>query len=255
MQTASYSTNSHSQRYSTYSPTQRAPASHNWSRLHAAAVDRCSVERASKVAISPAQKLSKRTFDFIFGTLLIVGLSPILLLIAFLARRDGGPVLFGHRRIGQDGRVFVCWKFRTMVVNSDRVLEEVLASDPAAREEWESTYKLKCDPRITRVGQFLRTTSLDELPQLFNVIKGEMSLVGPRPIVAGEVPRYGAAFHDYTRCRPGITGIWQVSGRSDMDYGGRVQLDQQYARGWSLAKDIKVLWKTAFVVIQRKGAY
>lgn len=230
-------------------------SNHHWSRLHAAAVDRSLVERATTIDIAPAKQTTKRTFDFVLGLLLIVALSPALLLIAYLARRDGGPVLFGHRRIGEDGRSFVCWKFRTMVMDADRVLERVLATDPAARAEWETSYKLKRDPRITPVGRFLRTTSLDELPQLFNVVKGEMSLVGPRPIVADEVRRYGAAYHDYTRCRPGITGIWQVSGRSDVDYGGRVRLDQQYARGWSLGTDLKVLWKTVFVVLQRKGAY
>jgi exopolysaccharide production protein ExoY len=256
MQTATYASSLHAQKFTAYSPARHGPANaYNWSRLHAAAVDRCLVERASNIDVTPAQQISKRIFDFILGALLIVGLSPILLVIAFLAQRDGGPVLFGHRRIGQDGRVFVCWKFRTMVMNADQVLERVLATDPAARAEWEVNFKLKRDPRITRVGQFLRTTSLDELPQLFNVIKGEMSLVGPRPIVADEVRRYGAAFHDYTRCRPGITGLWQVSGRSDVDYRGRVRLDQQYSRRWSLATDFSVLWKTVFVVIQRRGAY
>ncbi|MDB5396474.1 MAG: UDP-phosphate galactose phosphotransferase [Rhodospirillales bacterium] len=236
--------------------TRHMPAdSYNWSRLHAAAVDRCFVERAGNIDIAPAQQLSKRMFDFMFGMLLIVGLSPILLLIAFLAQRDGGPVLFGHRRIGQDGRTFVCWKFRTMVMNADSVLKQVLTTDPEAKAEWEATFKLKRDPRITKIGQFLRTTSLDELPQLFNVIKGEMSLVGPRPIVADEVRRYGAAFRDYMRCRPGITGLWQVSGRSDVDYRGRVRLDQHYAKSCSLATDVKLLWRTAFVVIQRRGAY
>jgi exopolysaccharide production protein ExoY len=235
---------------------QHHPANgYNWSRLHAAAVDRYHVERAGNVDIAPAQQLGKRLFDLLFGTLLILALSPVLLLIAFLARRDGGPIFFGHRRIGEDGRTFVCWKFRTMVMNADSVLKHVLATDPDARAEWESSFKLKRDPRITKIGQFLRTTSLDELPQLFNVIKGEMSLVGPRPIVAEEVCRYGAAFHDYARCRPGITGLWQVSGRSDVDYGGRVRLDQHYVKSCSLATDISVLWKTAFVVIQRRGAY
>ncbi len=228
---------------------------HYWSRMHAAAVDRSFIDRASNSVVAPAMQFTKRAFDFIVCSALIVGLSPALLLIAYLAQLDGGPVLFGHRRIGQNGQSFVCWKFRTMVMNADQVLQQVLETDPEAKAEWNACFKLKQDPRITRIGKFLRTTSLDELPQLLNVLKGEMSLVGPRPIVADEVRRYGAAFHDYARCRPGITGLWQVSGRSDVDYGGRVRLDQQYARGWSLITDIKVLWKTASVVIQRKGAY
>jgi undecaprenyl-phosphate galactose phosphotransferase len=213
------------------------------------------VERASNVDIPPARQVSKRLFDIVAASLLILASAPLLLLIAYLASRDGGPILFGHRRLGAGGKSFICWKFRTMVPDSARVLEELLATDPQAKAEWESTCKLKRDPRITPIGKFLRTTSLDELPQLINVLKGEMSLVGPRPIVSDEVRRYGAAFHDYTRCRPGITGIWQVSGRNDVDYGGRVHMDKQYARGWSLGTDIKLLWKTLFVVVGRRGAY
>ena len=256
MQSATYANHFQAHGFAGNRGAQTAPAGgYNWSRLHAAAVDRSVVERAIAVDIAPAKQTSKRAFDFLIGALLIAGLSPLLLLIAFLASRDGGPALFGHRRIGADGKSFVCWKFRSMVMNADRVLDRLLATDPAARAEWESSCKLKRDPRITPIGKFLRSTSLDELPQLFNVVKGEMSLVGPRPIVKDEVRRYGAAFHHYTRCRPGITGVWQVSGRSDVDYGGRVWLDQQYAQAWSLGTDIKLLWKTIFVVIRRRGAY
>ncbi|MDB5395741.1 MAG: UDP-phosphate galactose phosphotransferase [Rhodospirillales bacterium] len=253
---SAYPSTLRSNNFQAYRATRPMPAfGYNWSRLHAAAVDRYFIDRACNSQVSPAERLSKRSFDFIFGLLLLIGLSPAFILIAILARLDGGAVLFGHRRIGRDGQTFVCWKFRTMVMNSDEVLKCVLDTDPEARAEWEADFKLRRDPRITRVGRFLRTSSLDELPQLFNVLKGEMSLVGPRPIVAGEVWRYGAAFHDYARCRPGITGIWQVSGRNDVDYGGRVRLDQDYSRRWSLATDLKVLWKTAFVVIRRRGAY
>jgi undecaprenyl-phosphate galactose phosphotransferase len=256
MQTASYGNHFQAHGFAGHGSAHGTPAGrYNWSRLHAAAVDRSLVERAGMVDVAPAKQMSKRAFDFVVGALLVATLSPLLTLIAFLAARDGGPVFFGHRRIGADGRSFICWKFRTMVMNADRVLEQLLETDPEARAEWESSCKLKHDPRITPIGKFLRTTSLDELPQLFNVLKGEMSLVGPRPIVTDEVWRYGAAFHDYTRCRPGITGIWQVSGRNDVDYGGRVRLDRQYARAWSLGTDIKLLWKTIFVVIRRRGAY
>ncbi len=224
-------------------------------RLHAAAVDRAFVDRRRATPVCPGNQASKRAFDLVLALTLILVLAPLLLFIMFVIQLDGGSAFFGHRRIGQNGKPFLCWKFRSMVRDADRVLEELLARDPAARAEWEENFKLKRDPRITRIGRFLRTTSLDELPQLFNVICGEMSLVGPRPIVAAEVPRYGAAFHDYTRCRPGITGVWQVSGRNDTGYAERVQLDQDYARRWSLATDVAVLWQTFFVVIKRRGAY
>jgi len=255
MQSASHANHFRGQAFSGHASGYGASPGRDWSRLHAAAVDRSLVERASNIDIAPAKQATKRAFDLLFSALLIAGLSPFLLLIAYLASRDGGPALFGHRRLGADGKSFICWKFRTMVPDANRVLEELLATDPEARAEWDETCKLKRDPRITRVGQFLRTTSLDELPQLFNVLMGEMSLVGPRPIVTDEVQRYGAAFHDYTRCRPGITGVWQVSGRNDVDYGGRVRMDKNYARSWSLGTDIKLLWKTVFVVIARRGAY
>ena len=176
-------------------------------------------------------------------------------IVALITRMDGGSILYGHRRIGARGQSFTCWKFRTMVPNAAAVLSEILARDPQTRTEWERDFKLKSDPRVTRAGKFLRTTSLDELPQLFNVLKGEMSLVGPRPIVRDEIPRYGAAFHDYVRCRPGITGIWQVSGRTDTDYATRVRLDQRYARSRSLGLDCRILALTARVVIRRHGAY
>lgn len=239
------------------SPARTLPTARpDWQRLHAAAIDRSFVCRARFIGPrSPAEQASKRLFDFVVALLLTIAISPILLLIALLAKLDGGPATFGHRRIGANGETFVCWKFRTMVPNADEVLARVLATDPEARAEWERDFKLKNDPRITRIGRILRVTSFDELPQLFNVLKGEMSLVGPRPIVAKEVPRYGSAFHDYARCRPGITGIWQVSGRNNIDYGARVRLDQEYARNWSLRRDGYILLQTAVVVLQGKGAY
>ena len=230
--------------------------SYDWQRLHAAAIDRSYIGRDRFARPrSPAELVSKRVFDLLVAALLLVALSPMLVIISLLARLDGGPAIFGHRRVGAHGETFVCWKFRTMVPNADQVLARVLASDPAAQAEWERDFKLRNDPRITRIGRMLRATSLDELPQLFNVLKGEMSLVGPRPIVAREIARYGAAFHDYVRCRPGITGAWQVSGRNDIDYRNRVRLDQEYARSWSFRKDGRILWLTAFVVIQGRGAY
>ena len=203
----------------------------------------------------PAEMVIKRGLDILLGSILLVLLLPGMLLIAALVRRDGGPAIFGHRRVGADGEAFRCWKFRSMVPDADKVLARLLESDEDARAEWEREYKLRDDPRTPApLGKVLRVTSLDELPQLVNVIKGEMSLVGPRPIVSDEIRHYGAAFHDYRRCRPGITGKWQVSGRNDIDYGTRVQLDQDYARRWSLGRDLLILLKTVLVVIQKKGA-
>jgi len=229
---------------------------YDWWRLHAAAIDRSFVrEHRANLLKAPAERASKLVFDLIFAFVLVIGLSPAFLFLGLLVRRSGGTAIFGHKRIGAYGRIFTCWKFRTMVPNAEQVLARVLATDSAARAEWERDFKLKHDPRITRLGRVLRSTSLDELPQLFNVLKGEMSLVGPRPIVADEIKRYGAAFHDYARCRPGITGAWQVSGRNDIDYRARVKLDQDYARHWSLATDCRILARTALTVVKRSGAY
>lgn len=227
-----------------------------WRLLHAAAMDRIQIDRACVAALKePAKRVSKRGLDIVGAAFLLAVLSPLLLVIALLVHRDGGRVLFGHRRIGAGGRQFKCWKFRTMVPNAEQVLRDLLARDPEARREWDKDFKLRNDPRITSVGGFLRTTSLDELPQLINVLMGEMSLVGPRPIVSDEIARYGAAFHDYTRCRPGITGVWQVSGRNDTGYRQRVHLDQQYARHATFGGDIAILLRTPVAVLRRNGAY
>lgn len=234
----------------------QAADAHDWPRLHAAAIDRCGTAQEDLPRFkAPAEGVIKRLVDFCLAVGLLAVLAVPMLAIAALVRRDGGPALFGHKRIGANGKTFVCWKFRTMVMNGDEVLARVLATDPAARAEWNRDFKLRSDPRITRIGNILRLTSLDELPQLFNVLKGEMSLVGPRPIVREEIRRYGAAFHDYARCRPGITGLWQVSGRNDVDYGWRVRLDQEYARHWSVETDCLVLLRTVAVVCQARGAY
>ena len=235
----------------TFSPTAR----YDWQRMHAAAIDRAPIERVRLYAPKdPALQISKRLFDVVASVALLAVLSPVMLTVAALARRDGGSVLFGHRRIGAGGESFRCWKFRTMVPNAQDALHRLLASDPAARAEWERDFKLQNDPRVTRLGRFLRTTSLDELPQLFNVLFGSMSLVGPRPIVNDEISRYGAAFHDYARCRPGITGLWQVSGRNEVDYRRRVMMDQEYSRNWSLSNDLKLLLRTPMAVLRRRGA-
>ncbi len=161
-----------------------------------------------------------------------------------------GPVIFSHGRVGFNGRMFKCYKFRSMVTDSQRVLEEHLAHNPDAAREWQATQKLRRDPRITVFGQMLRKSSLDELPQLFNIVLGDMSCVGPRPVVADELQRYGIFAADYLRTRPGLTGLWQVNGRSNTDYSRRVFLDSQYVRTWSLGGDIAILVRTVFAVMR-----
>lgn len=198
---------------------------------------------------------AKRALDVVVSALLLVLASPVLLVVALAVKSDGGPLLFGHQRVGHGGRMFPCWKFRSMVPNAEAVLKEVLANDPVRAEEWRQTLKLKNDPRVTRFGDFLRRSSLDELPQLFNVLRGDMSLIGPRPVTKGELERYGDAQDYYLAVRPGITGLWQVSGRNDTTYGERVQLDSWYVRNWSLWNDVVILLRTIPAVLRRSGAY
>ncbi len=197
----------------------------------------------------------KRIFDLVVASLAILFLSPLLLFLFFRVRADGGPAIYGHERIGSDGMPFNCLKFRSMSINSQQILTELLANDPCAREEWNTTFKLKDDPRITKIGHMLRRTSFDELPQLFNVLKGEMSLVGPRPIILEELPRYHDQANYYLMSKPGMTGLWQVSGRSDVDYDTRVYFDSWYVKNWSMWNDITILVKTVMVVLRRDGAY
>jgi Undecaprenyl-phosphate galactose phosphotransferase WbaP len=181
---------------------------------------------------------------------------PVILVIALLIKLDSsGPVLFTQERIGKDGRTFYMLKFRTMVRNADEVLKAYLASDPRFLAEWEMHQKLKNDPRITRIGKILRRLSLDELPQVWNVLDGKMSLVGPRPIIADEIQKYGDRFEFYRRVKPGITGLWQVSGRNDMSYAERVARDEYYVRNWSVWLDITILARTLVTVINQNGAY
>ncbi len=200
-------------------------------------------------------RLLKRIFDLTVAlALLVVGALP-LVYIAWRIKRDGGPAIFAHKRVGQSGKPFPCFKFRTMRVDAERQLRELLATNPAAREEWDREFKLRNDPRVTPIGQFLRRTSLDELPQLFNVVRGEMSLVGPRPIIEAELARYGDDVDYFLMVRPGMSGLWQVSGRNDVDYDTRVYLDTWYVKNWSLWYDIAILFKTVRVVLRRDGAY
>jgi Undecaprenyl-phosphate galactose phosphotransferase WbaP len=198
---------------------------------------------------------AKRAFDLIAASAILAFALPAMFFIAvILFSTDRGPVLFSHERIGRNGRRFRCLKFRSMVVNSQEALRHHLELFPQARAEWDATQKLRDDPRITPLGRFLRVTSLDELPQLFNVIRGDMSLVGPRPIVQEEVARYADEIEHYAAVRPGITGLWQVSGRSDVDYDQRVKLDSRYVREWSFFGDLVILVKTIKVVALRAGS-
>lgn len=200
-------------------------------------------------------RMIKYSFDHVVAALLVVALSPVMLLIGLTIRLGGGPVFFVHDRIGRNGREFPCLKFRTMLLDADLALSRLLDGDDEARRQWQETRKLKADPRVTRFGAWLRRTSLDELPQLFNVLRGEMSLVGPRPIVMAEQALYGPDLPFYTFFRPGITGLWQVSGRNDIDMTRRIALDRWYASNWSLWLDIVLLAKTVPTVLRRRGAY
>lgn len=187
--------------------------------------------------------------------MLLLLISPLLLTIAFLIwRRDGAPVLYGHYRVGRGGKLFRCLKYRTMLRDSERVLADLLRDDPKSRAEWASDQKLLNDPRITPIGRFLRSSSLDELPQLLNVVRGEMLLVGPRPVTVAELTRYGTVRWHYLSVRPGITGLWQVSGRNNTTYEERVALDTHYVENRSLRKDIGILLRTILVVIFKDGA-
>lgn len=192
---------------------------------------------------------SCRAFDIVIAVGLLVAFLPLIIFCMLTVRTTSpGPILFRQNRIGRDGKEFPCLKFRTMVCDSDEVIARLLESDPDAREQWTSVQKIKCDPRITRCGNFLRRYSLDELPQLFNVIAGQMSIVGPRPIVANEIPRFRSNFVDYCSVKPGLTGLWQVSGRHKLSYHERVRLDAEYARSKSLRTDVRLLFRTVPIV-------
>ena len=201
-------------------------------------------------------RVIKRAFDLLFTICGGLCILPFLLVIAVMVAVDNkGNVIFAHRRIGRDGKEFKCYKFQTMIPNAQEALEKYLAENPAARKEWEESFKLTDDPRVTKLGNILRKTSLDEMPQLWNVIRGDMSLVGPRPIVAKEIERYGEYFREYAMVTPGITGMWQASGRSDTTYEERVEMDTWYVRNWSVWIDLMYLFKTVKIVFTGKGAY
>lgn len=211
----------------------------------------------------PAQRIPqpiggtvKRVIDIVLASTAVVLLSPLLIMLAFLVQSTSpGPVLFGHSRVGFGGTTFKCWKFRSMVLNGDEVLSNHLRNNAEAQMEWAETQKLRDDPRVTPLGRVLRKFSIDELPQLLNILRGDMSIVGPRPIVSDEVLRYGASLGHYLSTRPGLTGLWQISGRSDLCYRQRVLMDRFYASNWSLVRDFAIIVMTIPVVLRSRGSY
>ena len=212
--------------------------------------------------VSFLSRVVKRLFDLVCTSLILVVLAPLMLILTVLLAFERGPIFFSQIRVGRDGRRFRCYKFRSMRPDAEIRLKEMLANDPEARAEWDVHQKLQNDPRVTPTGHLLRKTSLDELPQLFNVLKGEMSLVGPRPIVAPEIDGYPSDrayaenpdFDHYTRCMPGITGLWQVLGRASTSHDERIRLDRWYSRNWSFWLDCVILFKTFREVLARNGS-
>ena len=209
--------------------------------------------QASKRAI-----VAKRLFDIIFSSLVLIFFSPIYLILALLiALSSQGPIFYVQKRVGKNYKTFNCLKFRTMINNADEVLESIMTQSPQLREEFEKTFKLKEDPRITRIGKFLRLTSLDEFPQFWNVLKGDMSVVGPRPLVPQELYKYGDRIDRVLTIRPGITGLWQVSGRNDIPYPQRVNIDVYYVNYYNWWLDFWIIFKTIGVIMfpRNNGAY
>lgn len=197
--------------------------------------------------------LGKRALDVVLAIAISPVLLPVIGVLWLVTIRDGGKGFFGHTRIGRNGKAFRCWKLRTMVVDAEQKLKDYLDGNPEAALQWERDFKLEDDPRITAFGKFLRKTSLDELPQIWNVLKGEMSFVGPRPVVRNELNRYGQARHVYQSMTPGITGLWQVSGRNEISYDTRVALDVAYSQSVSFWSDTVILLKTFGAVTKLTG--
>ncbi|TNM61331.1 sugar transferase [Aliirhizobium smilacinae] len=204
----------------------------------------------------PIGGLVKRTFDFTAAGLALIVFSPLFLMIMALVKlTDKGPAFYGHGRIGHRGRTFKCLKFRTMAVNGDELLRKYLRENPEAAEEWRQTRKLRDDPRVTAVGRVLRKLSLDELPQLLNILRGEMSVVGPRPVVDDELKVYDSSAVYYLQTRPGLTGLWQISGRNDVSYETRIAFDTHYVQNWSLVQDVSIILRTIPAVCMARGSY
>ncbi|KYC38194.1 galactosyl-1-phosphate transferase [Scytonema hofmannii PCC 7110] len=203
-------------------------------------------------------EFAKRLFDIVFSLLVLILFSPVYLLLGLLiALSSNGPIFYIQERVGKNYKPFNCIKFRTMVTNADEVLVQIMETSPHLRDEFETNFKLKHDPRITKIGRFLRITSLDEFPQFWNVLKGDMSVVGPRPLVEEELPKYGCYIDQILTIRPGITGLWQVSGRNDIPYPRRIQIDLHYVKFRNLWLDLWIIFKTIGVVIipKNNGAY
>ena len=213
--------------------------------------------RVRRIGLSWPGYALKRLFDLVSVVVILALFGWLMLIIAVSVRLSSGSnVIYGHTRVGRKGRQFQCYKFRSMVSNSDEVLRQLLETDSEAREQWERDFKLKDDPRITRIGRFIRKTSLDELPQLWNVVTGDMSIVGPRPVVQAEFEQYyGNARQHYLSVSPGLTGLWQVSGRNDLDYEQRVQLDKSYVENWNVFSDFFIVMRTVKVMVKGRGAY
>ncbi len=212
-------------------------------------------ERFAQADSRPVGGRTKRVFDITVALTALTVLAPLLVIVTVLIWwHDGGSPFFAHQRIGHRGSRFGCLKFRSMVADSSRVLADLLATDALAAQEWMETQKLRNDPPVTSSRRLLRLSSLDELPQLFNVLSGEMSIVGPRPIVFAEVVRYGSDYQHYRVCRPGLTGMWQISGRSDTSYAERIRFDVRYAACWSFWRDVLIVLKTVPAVVNRRGS-
>jgi len=200
--------------------------------------------------------VAKRVFDVVFALVLLVIFAPLMVALCMaIWISSPGPAVFIQQRVGRRGQLFPCLKFRTMVVDAAEQLDRLLATDPVARREWERDQKLRNDVRVTSLGRFLRKSSLDELPQLFNILIGQMSVVGPRPIVINEICRYGTYLDEYCSVRPGLTGLWQVGGRNDVDYSARVAFDVEYARTWCFLQDLLICWRTVPALFLAKGCY
>lgn len=227
-------------------PSAAGPVSANQNAVHADA----------EIFVPRVGDWRKRTLDLVIAVTAILALFPLMLMIMAMVKfASPGPVIYGHGRVGRGGKPFRCLKFRTMVTNGDEILQQHLSASETARTEWEATRKLKADPRVTAVGAVLRATSADELPQLINVLRGEMSIVGPRPVVQDELRHYGPYSAHYYAARPGLTGLWQISGRSDVSYDERVNFDRRYCETWSFGNDIMLIALTVPAVLSRRGTY
>ncbi|MEM1274444.1 MAG: sugar transferase [Pseudomonadota bacterium] len=223
---------------------------------HSGAIDRAQFGAVSSPQGFAVGGMIKRVLDVALAGVVLLIFAPLLLMVGLaIWLSDPGPILFGHERVGFNGRRFRCLKFRSMAIDGDRILADYLARNSEAQAEWDATRKLRCDPRVTRLGRVLREYSVDELPQIINVLRGDMSFVGPRPVVAAELDRFGPQAALYMAARPGITGLWQVSGRSDTSYAERVALDSQYVACWSLWRDFVIVLRTIPAVIGARGSY